>query len=174
MLFLDFEPMDEGDMVEYLGEMEGLEARMQGMLKEEFARLESFEECIWRKSLRSSNTEENSGGDPPRRNADTIYNILVSVERDLEKQGNEIAQQILRITKGQEKLNYVRFCIRSLPTEQAELISHVYVKREGQTVYAAEKHYSKSMICRKTKAALESLLVLYNRRFALKKKTDKE
>ncbi|MCD8015907.1 MAG: hypothetical protein LUG99_22675 [Lachnospiraceae bacterium] len=172
--FLDFEPMDEWDMEIYLEEMEGMDARMQKMLDEEFARLESFDECIWRKSLRGNIPEDSFGGNPRGGNADTIYNILASAQQDMEQQRKEMAQQILKITKGQEKLNYVRFCIYSLPSEQADLISHVYVKREGQTAYAVEKHFSKAAMSRKKKVAMGNLLVLYNARFRQGRAGNKE
>ncbi|MCC8102244.1 MAG: hypothetical protein LIP11_08285 [Clostridiales bacterium] len=174
MHFLDFEPMDEGDMVEYLGEMERMDKRIQEMLREEYSKLESFEECIRRRSFRNGVSELGTGSQSHSTKTDTVYNILCSVQSDMDRQGREIAQQILKITEGQEKLNYVRFCIRSLPQEQEELILHVYVKGEGQVAYAKEKYFSKATASRRTRAAMGNLLELYNGRFASNRGTDRE
>jgi len=130
-------------------------------------KLESFEECIRRRSFRGGISELGTGSQSHSTKTDTVYNILRSVQSDMDRQGREIAQQILKITEGQEKLNYVRFCIRSLPQDQEELIQHVYVKGEGQVAYAKEKYFSKATASRRTRTAMGNLLELYNGRFLL-------
>ncbi len=169
MHFLDFGPMKESDMAEYLGEVDGLEDRIQEMLQEEYSKLESFEECIQRKSFRSFAPDISPDSQHQIATTDTVYSILTSVQRDMEQQSRDISQQILKLVEGREKLNHVKYCIRSLPSDQADLITYIYVKREGQKAYSKKKYLSTSTVSRRTKIAMDNLLALYNARFTRSK-----
>lgn len=162
MLILDFNPMTEGDMAEYLGEIEGLNEKLLAMIQDEYTHLETLEECIRRNTFHGQPDGPAVKSGPK---GDAAYYTLRAVYREMDRQVEELTMEVMKIMEGQEKLRYVNHCIRMLPCDQAELIGRLYVQREKQENYAKEKCISLPTLRRRRKTAMDNLLVLYNSYF---------
>ncbi|MCC8138274.1 MAG: hypothetical protein LIO76_09500 [Clostridiales bacterium] len=164
MNYMDFEPMDREEMMEYLREIEVLEKKIPEMLEEAYNGIEPEEACIYRKALQEKDTDGMSGYTKGMK-MDNVYYTLLSVHRELDQQMKERAQELLQITKAQEKLDYVKRCIKKLPSDQEEVIVCLFVKKTKWEAYSKQSGLCRAVVFRRRTKALENLVMIYNSRF---------
>ncbi len=171
MFYLEFRPMNEQDMLDYLGELEDLEEQIPLMLQSVYKKCESKEECIYRNMFQSTGSD-NCGRDKYR-NGDPVYCTLMAVRRDMARQDRAVEQQIKRIRSWQDKLDHVKFCLFQLPREQREILIDLCVKKESRKAYAARNCLSGATAGRRRKEALEELMQHYNKRFTRERQEER-
>ncbi|MDD3369644.1 MAG: hypothetical protein PHP50_12315 [Lachnospiraceae bacterium] len=158
------EPMKEAELIDYLKEMEYGKRCLEQNKKNIYHEIETQEESIRRNSFRSV------GSDLPAASGhgtikDKVYKILMQSYRNIERQVEDAAARLLELNEQEEKMQFVRQCIRMLPLNQSSIIESQFIKRQGWEVYAKNYHISKASIYRIRKTALQNLLVIYNYRF---------
>ena len=166
-----FGPMDEVEMKQYLQEMNTLEEKIDRRKKEAYKAVETLEESIERNSFPPTIREYNSAGVGMK---DKVFDILQKSYRDNDRQLEDLSQELLQITEEEEKLRFVRRCIRGLPLMQSDLIEELVVEGCSWELFAKRNYISRATVSRRRKTAMRNLLYLYNFRFMQKKEGGKE
>ena len=164
-----FGPMDETEMKQYLHEMNTLEEKINKRKKQAYQEVESLEECIERNSFPSTVREYTPSGVGMK---DKVFDILQKAYRDIDRQLEELSQELLQISEEEEKMFFVKRCIRGLPLTQADLIKELVIDGCSWELFAKRNYVSKATISRRRKTAMRNLLFLYNFRFEQKKEGD--
>ena len=158
-----FGPMDENEMNQYLHEMNLLAKKIEKRKKEAYRAVETLEESIERNSLPASVREFHAAGVGTK---DKVFDILQRSYRDIERQLEDISQELLQITEEEEKLYFVKKCIRELPIVQADLIKELVIEGCNWEAFGRRNYISRATISRRRKAAMRNLLCMYNVRFS--------
>ena len=73
-----------------------------------------------------------------------------------------LSEEALRIAKEEQKLGYVRSCMRFLPAGQEEILRMLYVEGMMQKEYALSHGISRSTVLRNASRAMNNLVYIYN------------
>lgn len=171
MRLMIFGPMDETEMKQYLQEMPVLTEKIDKRKQEAYKAVETLEESIERNSYPSTIHEYSPAGVGTK---DKVFEILQKSYRDIERQLEDIAQELLQLTEEEEKMYFVKQCIRGLPLTQADLIKELCIDGCSWELFAKRNYISKATISRRRKNAMRNLLFLYNYRFADRKEDEKK
>lgn len=164
-----FGPMNEMEMKQYLQEMQVLETKIYERKKEAYEKVETLEECIERNSFPPTVREYSSSGIGK---TDRTYDILEKSYMDIKRQMDDVSQELLQINEEEEKMYFVKKCIRELPMLQADIITELGIKGCSWEVFARNNYMSKATVSRKRRRAMEHLLMLYNDHFVKQGKKD--
>ncbi len=165
MYYLDFTPMNERDMIDYLGEVEDLEKTIPEMLEKANRKYEFREECIYRNSFHPMKMD---GTRSPNRNGDPVFRTLVAVNKDMDRQKQDADREIQQIKSWGQKLEYVRSCLLKIPHEERQILTELYIKKKAVKEYAMEQSLSESTLRRKSRKSMADLLANYNAIFKSK------
>ncbi len=163
MFYLEFRPMNEQDMIDYLGEIEDLEEKIPLMLQNAYKKCESKEECIYRNMFQLREADGSSRD--KYRSGDPVFRTIVAVRRDMARQSRSVELEIRRIRCWKEKMDYVNYCLLQLAGEQREILTALYVRKESRKAYGLKKCLSEATTRRRRREAMENLLCRYNSRF---------
>ena len=148
------------EMTEYLTEMKMQEESLQKRRQEVEGEIVTVDEYI-----RLNAYGSHSGEGMVRssfRDSDTLYRIWENIEREYEERLAVLSEEALRIAKEEQKLGYVRSCMRFLPAGQEEILRMLYVEGMMQKEYALSHGISRSTVLRNASRAMNNLVYIYN------------
>lgn len=166
-----FGPMNENEMKEYLQHMSTMEEALDRRKKETYRAVETLEESIERNSFPSTVREYNPSGVGMK---DKVFDILQKSYRDIDRELEEVSKELLQILEEEEKLRYMKRCIRGLPLIQADLIRDLVIGGCNWELFAKRNYISRATVSRRRKTAMKNLLFLYNFRFMQKEGIEKK
>ena len=114
------------EMTEYLTEMKLQEESLRKRRQEVEGEIVTVDEYI-RLNAYGSHSGEGMGRSGFR-DSDTLYRIWENIEREYEERLAVLSEEALRIAKEEQKLGYVRSCMRFLPAGQEEILRMLYVE----------------------------------------------
>lgn len=155
--------MTEKELIQYLLDMKGQEARLQEQKEKLHSKIESLEEAIQRNSFGSRDDDAGmvSSGSFDK---NKLHRILMRAYRDIDNELDAVAEELIMIGEQEEKIKRMLHCINLLPISQAEAIEALYINGMSWQEYAKATCQSKATIGRIRKAAIKHLLKMYEDR----------
>ena len=148
------------EMTEYLTEMKLQEESLRKRRQEVECEIVTVDEYI-RLNAYGSHSGEGMGRSGFR-DSDTLYRIWENIEREYEERLAVLSEEALRIAKEEQKLGYVRSCMRFLPAGQEEILRMLYVEGMMQKEYTLSHGISRSTVLRNASRAMNNLVYIYN------------
>lgn len=163
-----FNKMSEGEMIEYLQNMDTLEESLFFERKELEEQIESLEEAIRRNSFRGKADDDGasrllSGGS---RSEDRLYRILRNSYQDIENEIRDVTKELWNVDRKEQQMRNIRKCLTRLPYYQREILEDLYMRGIEWQNFAKKHSMSRATIFRARKRAMENLLALYNGSYA--------
>lgn len=152
--------MTEAELVEYLLNMNLLEAELFYERQELESQIETLEEAIERHSLTGSGNNEISHVTV---SGDKVYQILEKAERSIAEEISRVTRELWEIVKKEEQLRTVKRCLMRLPYFQRELLEDLYITGIDWKDYAKRHYQSRATVFRNRKRAIQNLLEIVNR-----------
>lgn len=155
--------MTEKELIKYLQDMKGQEARLQEQKKKLHSKIESLEEAIQRNSFGSRDDDAEmvpSGGFDKNK----LHRILMRAYRDIDNELDAVAEELIIIENQEEKIKQMLRYINLLPISQAEAIEALYINGMSWQEYAKATCQSRATIGRIRKEAIKNLLRMYEDR----------
>lgn len=159
-----FGPMDEMEMAAFLSSMKRESAKLNEKKKEIENEIVTVEEYIRLNSCGGHSDSEVPAGNVFR-SSDTLHRIWEHSYREYKERLDALCQEALDIAEQEQKIGYVKKCLRMLPSFQRDILELLYVEGMTQKEYAVTNCVSRATVNRNRNIALKNLVVLYNGKF---------
>lgn len=96
-----------------------------------------------------------------------LHSVFTKHNANLEERRKEAMQGILRLTDEEEALNRVWACYKALDSEEFDVLTRLYVKRQPWKAVVKDKKISNGTLSRIQKRAINKLLDMYYSDFSI-------